>query len=89
MFSRLTVFTGSGKDAGDMLQMDADKQHATADLSGVGDSAKRNTTGDFVWAKKGSRYCTAQISNGLPASLTADQAVTKLGELCQKVLATK
>lgn len=87
VFSRLTVSTGAGKDAGDMLQMDADKQHATSDLPGVGDSAKRNAAGAFVWAKKGDRYCTAQISNGLPRSLTPDQAATKLGDLCQKLFA--
>ncbi len=87
VFSRLTVSAGSGKDAGDMLQMDAEKQHATADLSGVGDSAKRNANGTFIWAKKGERYCTAQISNSLPSSLTPDQAAAKLGDLCQKLLA--
>jgi hypothetical protein len=87
VFSRLTVSTGSGKDAADMFQADADKQHATSDISGIGDSAKRSAAGSFVWAKKGDRYCTAQISNGLPPSLSADQAASKLGELCQKVLA--
>lgn len=87
VFLRLTISTGVGKDAADMLQADADKQKAASDLSGVGDSAKRNAAGSFVWAKKGNRYCTAEIANGLPTSLSADQAATKLGDLCQKVLA--
>lgn len=87
IFSRLTVSAGSGKDATDLLQADADKQHATLDLPGVGDAAKRSTDGSFVWAKQGERNCTAQIHNGLPAALTADQAAAQLGGLCQKVLA--
>jgi hypothetical protein len=69
------------------MQVDADKRKATIALSGVGDAAKRNADGSFVWAKQGSVYCTADISNGLRKGLTADAAATQLGGLCKKVLA--
>jgi hypothetical protein len=86
-FLRLTVEAGSSKDAADMTQTDADKRKATTALSGVGDAAKRNAAGTFVWAKKGAAYCTAEIANGLPKAQTADSVAAKLGALCQKVLA--
>jgi hypothetical protein len=85
VFARLTVQAGSGKDAPDLLQMDADKRKATIDLPGVGESAKRNGAGSFVWARKGAVSCTAEISNGLPAALTADSAASQLGGLCRNV----
>jgi hypothetical protein len=85
--SRLTVQAGSGKDVPDLMQADADKRKATIALSGVGDAAKRNADGSFVWAKQGSVYCTAEISNGLRKGLTADAAATQLGGLCKRVLA--
>jgi hypothetical protein len=87
VFTRLTVSAGSSKDAGDLLQDDADKRKATIDLPAVGDQAKRSAAGSFVWARRGSVVCTAEIANGLPAGLTADAAAAKLGALCGKVLA--
>ena len=87
IFSRLTVQAGTGKDGPDMLQMDADKRKATVPLSGVGEAAKRNQAGSFVWAKQGGVVCTAEIANGLPKALTADSAATALGGLCRDVLA--
>jgi len=87
IFSRLTVQTGMGKDGPDMLQMDADKRKATLPLTGVGDAAKRNEAGTFVWAKQGRIACTAEIANGLPKGLTADSAATALGGLCRDVFA--
>lgn len=86
-FSRLTVQTGTGKDGPDMLQADADKRKATLPLSGVGEAAKRNQAGTFVWAKQGAVVCTAEIANGLPKVLTADSAATALGGLCRDVFA--
>lgn len=86
IFSRLTVQTGGGKDGPDMLQMDADKRKATLPLAGVGEAAKRNQDGTFVWAKQGGVACTAEIANGLPKGLTADAAATGLGGLCRDVL---
>lgn len=86
IFPRLTIQAGRGKDAADILQDDVDKRKATTPLSGVGDSAKRNEAGSFVWATKGGVTCTAEISNGLPPTLTPDTAATGLGGLCQKVL---
>src|SRR5262252_9135704 len=74
IFSRLTVQTGTGKDGPDILQTDADKRQATASLAGVGEAAKRNQAGTFVWAKQGGVTCTAEIANGLPRGLTADSA---------------
>lgn len=88
IFSRLTVQTGTGKDGPDMLQTDADKRKATASLSGVGDAAKRNQAGTFVWAKQGGVACTAEIANGLPKGLTADSAATALGGLCRDIFAS-
>jgi hypothetical protein len=87
VFSRLTVQAGAGKDAPDMLQMDADKRKATMPLTGVGDAAKRNQAGTFVWAKQGGVVCTAEIANGLPRGLTADSAAAGLGGLCRDVFA--
>lgn len=87
IFSRLTVQTGTGKDGPDMLQADADKRKATLPLAGVGEAAKRNQAGTFVWAKQGGVVCTAEIANGLPKALTADSAATALGGLCRDVLA--
>ena len=87
VFSRLTVQAGTGKDAPDMLQMDADKRKATIPLTGVGDAAKRNQAGSFVWAKQGGVVCTAEIANGLPKGLTADSAAAALGGLCRDVFA--
>jgi hypothetical protein len=87
VFSRLTVQAGIGKDAPDMLQMDADKRKATIPLTGVGDAAKRNQAGSFVWAKQGGVVCTAEIANGLPNGLTADSAAAALGGLCRDVFA--
>jgi hypothetical protein len=86
-FSRLTIQTGTGKDGPDMLQMDADKRKATLPLAGVGEAAKRNQTGTFVWAKQGGLACTAEIANGLPKGLTADSAATALGGLCRDIFA--
>src|SRR5215831_15174024 len=88
IFSRLTVQTGTGKDGPDMLQMDADKRKATASLAGVGEAAKRNQEGTFVWAKQGAVACTAEIANGLPKALTADSAATALGGLCRDIFAS-
>ena len=76
IFARLTVQTGTGKDGPDMLQADADKRKATASLAGIGEAAKRNQAGTFVWAKQGAIACTAEIANGLPKGLTADSAAT-------------
>ena len=87
IFSRLTVQTGTGKDGPDMLQADADKRKATLPLAGLGDAAKRNQAGTFVWAKQGAVACTAEIANGLPKGVTADAAATGLGGLCRDVLA--
>jgi len=87
IFSRLTVETGAGKDGPDMLQYYADKNKATLPLAGVGEGAKRNQAGTFVWAKQGGVACTAEIANGLPKGLTADAAATALGGLCRDVLA--
>lgn len=88
IFSRLTVQTGTGKDGPDMLQADADKRKATLPLAGVGDAAKRNQAGTFVWARQGAVACTAEIANGLPKTLTADSAVTALAGLCRDVFAS-
>jgi hypothetical protein len=87
IFSRLTVQTGTGKDGPDMLQADADKRKATLPLAGVGDAAKRNQAGTFVWARQGAVACTAEIANGLPKTLTADSAVTALAGLCRDIFA--
>lgn len=87
IFARLTIQAGRGKDPADMLQDDVEKRHATTTLPGVGDSAKRNDTGSFVWTSKSGVTCTAEISNGLPPPLTPDTAAQGLGRLCQKVLA--
>ena len=85
-FARLTIQAGRGKDPADMLQDDVDKRHATTALANVGDSATRNAEGSFVWATRGGVTCTAEISNGLPPTVTADAAAQGLGHLCQKVL---
>ncbi len=87
-FARLMVRAGRTKDAEDLLQADADRQKATVNLSGVGDAAKRNAEGMFVWATKGGIYCTAEISVGLPPKLTADSAAAGLADLCRKIFAT-
>lgn len=84
---RLTVQAGGSKDAADMTQYDADKRKAATALAGVGESAKRNAEGTFVWAKQGSAYCTAEIANGQPKGSTPDATAAKLGGLCRKVLA--
>jgi len=86
-FLRLTVQVGTGKDGPDMVQADADRRKATLPLAGVGDAAKRNQAGTFVWAKQGSAACSAEIANGMPKGLTADSAATALGGLCRDVLA--
>jgi len=88
-FAQLLVQAGRTKDAADMLQADADRRKATVDLAGVGDSAKRNAEGTFVWATKGGAACAAEISVGLPPTLTADSAAAKLADLCRKVLAAR
>ncbi len=88
IFGRLTVQTGTGKDGPDMLQADADKRKATAVLSGVGEAAKRNQAGTFIWSKQGGVACTAEIANGLPKGLTADSAASALGELCRDIFAS-
>lgn len=85
IFARLTVSAGSGKDASDLLQNDADKRHATIDLPGIGDTVRRNEAGTFVWASRGGIYCTAEISH-LPPGLSADSAASQLAALCQKTL---
>ena len=85
IFSQLSVQAGAGKDAADLLQNDADKRKAGVNLAGVGDSAKRNTDGSFIWAQKGPYYCTAQINNGRPPALTADSAAAQLSGLCMKL----
>jgi hypothetical protein len=87
IFLRLTVQTGTGKDGPDMVQADADKRKATLPLAGVGDAAKRNQGGTFVWAKQGAVACTAEISNGLPKGATADSAAAALAGLCRDLLA--
>ena len=87
IFSRLTVQTGTGKDGPDMLQADADKRKATLPLSGVGDSAKRNQAGTFVWAKQGSVACTAEIANALANVSNADSAASALAGLCREIFA--
>lgn len=87
VFTRLTVQAGSGKGPGDMLQADVDRRHATIDLPGVGDSAKRSPDGSFVWATRADVFCTAEISNGLPAGLSPDAAASKLAEVCRKIFA--
>lgn len=86
-FSRLTVQTGTGKDGPDMLQADVDKRKATVPLAGVGDAAKRNPAGTFVWAMHGGVACTAEIANGLPKGMTGDAAATALEALCRDVFA--
>ena len=86
VLTRLTIQAGRGKNSADMLQDDVDKRRATTTLPGVGDSAKRNDAGSFVWATKGGVTCTAEISNGLPPTLTPDKAAQGLGRLCGKVL---
>jgi hypothetical protein len=88
VFSRLTVQTGTGKDGPDMLQMDADKRKATMAVTGVGDAARRNQPGTFVWARQGGVVCTAEIANG-PKTLTPDAAATALAGLCRDVFAAK
>ena len=88
IFLHLTVQTGTGKDGPDMLQSDADKRKATASLAGVGEAAKRNQAGTFVWAKQGGIACTAEIANGLPKGLTADTAANALGGLCRDIFAS-
>jgi hypothetical protein len=88
IFLRLTVQTGTGKDGPDMLQADADKRKATASLAGIGEAAKRNQLGTFVWAKQGGVACTAEIANGLPKGLTADSAAAALGGLCRDIFAS-
>ncbi len=86
IFSRLTVQTGTGKDGPDMLQADVDKRKATLPVPGVGEGAKRNQAGTFIWAKQGGVACTAEISS--PSNtLTADAAATMLGGLCRDVFA--
>jgi len=85
VFSRLTVQAGSGKDAPDLLQADAEKRKAAVDFPSVGDAAKRNDAGSFVWARQSGVSCTAEISNGLPAGLTPDIAASRLATLCRKV----
>ena len=86
IFARLTVSAGRGTDASDLLQNDATKRHATVDLRGVGDSAKRSEDGTFVWASRGGTFCTAEI-NHLPPGLAGDSAASQLGALCGKILA--
>jgi len=86
-FARLTVSAGRGKDAADIMEMKTEKMHATIDLPGVGDRAKRSSDGSFVWAQQGGVGCTAEIAVGLPPALTADSAAAQLGRLCGKVLA--
>lgn len=86
-FARLTVEAGRSADATDMLQADAERRKATTPMSGVGDSAKRNDAGMFVWATRGGVSCTAEIAVGLPQSLTPDAAANGLGALCAKVFA--
>jgi hypothetical protein len=87
VFSSLHVQVGKGKDASDMLGDDAEKRKATFDLPNVGEAAKRNAQGSFVWARQGDIVCAAEIKNGLPKGLTADSAPTKLGALCRKIFA--
>lgn len=84
-FARLTVSAGRGKDAADIMEMDAERRHATIDVSGAGDAARRSENGSFVWAKKGGVECTAEIAVGLPPGLTGDAAAGKLAALCGKV----
>ena len=84
-FARLTVSAGRSKDATEMMQMDAEKRHATVDLPGVGEAAKRSDNGWFVWARQSGVSCTAEISVGLPPTLTGDSAAVQLGRLCGKV----
>lgn len=90
IFLRLTVETGSdkAKDGVEILQADADKRKATASLAGVGEAAKRNQGGTYVWAKQGGVVCTAEIANGLPKGLTADATATALGGLCREIFAS-
>jgi hypothetical protein len=87
-FARLTVQAGRGKDASDMLQMDADRRKATLNLPGVGEAAKRNEAGSFVSAAQGGVFCTAEINNGLPKGLTAESAASQLGGLCRKIFSS-
>jgi len=89
-FLRLTVETGTAKnkDGVDILQDNADKRKATASLAGVGEAAKRNQAGTYVWAKQGGIVCTAEIANGLPKGLTADATATALGGLCRDIFAS-
>jgi hypothetical protein len=84
-FARLTVSAGRGKDATDLMQMDVEKRHATIDLPGVGDRAKRSENGWFVWAQQDGISCTAEIGVGLPPGLTGDSAASQLGRLCGKI----
>jgi hypothetical protein len=87
IFSRLTVQTGTGKDGPDMLQADADKRKATLPLAGIGEAAKRNQAGTFVWTKQGGIACTVEMVNGVPKGLTADSAAAALGGLCRDIFA--
>jgi hypothetical protein len=86
-FARLTVSAGRGKDATELMHMDVEKRHATVDLPGVADAAKRSENGWFVWAKQGATSCIAEISVGLPPGLTGDSAASQLGRLCGKIFA--
>jgi len=85
LFARLTVRAGRTNDAKELLQADADRRKATVDLPGVGDSGRRNAEGMFVWATQGGVFCTAEISVGLPPSLTADSAAAGLAAACRKI----
>jgi hypothetical protein len=86
-FAQLMIQAGRGKDASEMLADDAGKRQATETLSGGSGSAKRNAAGSFVSATKGGVYCTAEIKNGLPPSLSSDAAAAGLDALCDKVFA--
>jgi len=86
-FAQLMIQAGRGKDASEMLADDAGKRQATDALAGVGESAKRNAAGTFVWATKGGVYCAAEIKNGLPPNLSGDAAAAGLGSLCDKIFA--
>jgi hypothetical protein len=67
------------------MEMDVEKRYATADLPGVGDTAKRSENGWFVSAKQGGTSCIAEVSVGLPPGLTGDSAASQLGRLCGKI----
>jgi len=86
---RLTVQAGTGKEGPDMLQTEAEMRKATLPIAGVGESAKRNQAGTFIWAKQGAVACTAEIANGLPKGVTADAAAIGLAGLCRDVLARR